>query len=144
MQVSHNFRATSAVFEDDHLVTCAGLVPVMSLATQTGLPELLGDKICIPAPRIKSGSAIPAPKLATLIAGMCAGADGIDDLDVVRCGGMKTLFDAVYAPSTIGTVLRELHGRHDYCRRSTRRTDELRCSSEPDLHYPGERQLRLA
>ena len=45
---------------------------------------------------------------------MCAGADSIDDVDLVRCGGMKTLFDAVYAPSTIGTLLREFsfgHGR---------------------------------
>jgi len=105
--VSHSFAASSAVFDDAHLVSCAGPAPVMTLATQTGLPELLADKISIHAPRIKSGSANPAPKLATLIAGMCAGADSIDDLDVVRCGGMKTLFDNVYAPSTIGTLLRE-------------------------------------
>ena len=38
---------------------------------------------------------------------MCAGADSIDDVDVVRSGGMKTLFGGVYAPSTIGTLLRE-------------------------------------
>ena len=31
----------------------------------------------------------------------------LDDLEVVRSGGMKTLCDAVYAPSTIGTLLRE-------------------------------------
>ena len=114
MQVSHNFTPTSAVFDDDHLVSCAGLVPVMALAAQTGLPGLLADKVHIAEPRIKSGSANPAPKLATLIAGMCAGADSIDDVDLVRCGGMKTLFDAVYAPSTIGTLLREFsfgHGR---------------------------------
>ena len=107
MQVSHRFTAASAVFDDDHLVSCAGLVPVMELAAGTGLAQLLADKVCIAAPRIKSGSANPAPKLATLIAGMCAGADCIDDLDVVRSGGMRTLFDGVYAPSTIGTLLRE-------------------------------------
>ena len=112
MQVSHNFIAASAVFDDDHLVSCAGLVPVMALAAQTDLPALLADKIHIAAPRIKSGSANPAPKLATLIAGMCAGADSIDDLDVVRSGGMKALFDAVYAPSTIGTLLREFTFGH--------------------------------
>jgi Transposase DDE domain group 1 len=112
VQVSHNFTAASAVFDDDHLVSCAGLVPVMALAAQTGLPGLLADKICIANPRIKSGSASPGPKLATLIAGMCAGADSIDDVDLVRCGGMKTLFDAVYAPSTIGTLLREFSFGH--------------------------------
>ena len=43
---------------------------------------------------------------------MCAGADSIDDVDVVRSGGMKTLFDGVYAPSTIGTLLREFSFGH--------------------------------
>ena len=47
-----------------------------------------------------------------MIAGMCAGADSIDDLEVVRSGGMKTLFDGVYAPSTIGTLLREVTFGH--------------------------------
>ncbi|HEV7360273.1 MAG TPA: IS1380 family transposase [Mycobacterium sp.] len=112
MQVSHSFAATSAVFDDDHLVSCAGLVPVMTLANQTALPELLTDKVHIAEPRIKSGSANPAPKLATLIAAMCAGADCIDDIDIVRSGGMKALFDGVYAPSTIGTLLREFTFGH--------------------------------
>jgi hypothetical protein len=97
VRVSNRFTAGSAVFDDDHLVSFAGLVPVLSLAAQTGLPALLADKITIAKSRIKSGSANPAPKLATLIAAMCAGADSIDDVNLVRCGGMKTLFDAVYA-----------------------------------------------
>lgn len=84
----------------------------MTLAGQTGLPELLADKVYIPAPKIKSGSANPSPKLSTVIAGMCAGADSIDDLDVVRSGGMKNLFGGVYAPSTIGTLLREFTFGH--------------------------------
>ncbi|MFA7509776.1 MAG: IS1380 family transposase [Mycolicibacterium vanbaalenii] len=112
MKVSHSFAASAAVFDDEHLVSCAGLVPVMALAAQTALPQLLTDKVFIAEPRIKSGSANPAPKLSTLIAGMCAGADSIDDLDVVRSGGMKTLFDGVYAPSTIGTLLREFTFGH--------------------------------
>lgn len=112
MRVSHRFAASSAVFDDEHLVSCAGLVPVMTLATQTGLPQLLADKVRITEPRIKSGSANPAPKLTTLIAGMCVGADSIDDLDLVRAGGMKTLFDGVYAPSTVGTLLREFTFGH--------------------------------
>jgi hypothetical protein len=100
------------VFDDDNLVSSAGLVPTMTLAEQTGLRRLLGEKVHITAPRIKSGSANPAPKLATLIAAMCAGADCIDDIDVIRSGGMKTLFDGVYAPSTIGTLLREFTFGH--------------------------------
>jgi hypothetical protein len=112
VQVSHRFAVSSAVFDDEHLVSCAGLVPVMTLADQTGLPELLADKVCIPAPKIKSGSANPSPKLTTLIAGMCAGADSIDDLDLVRSGGMQSFFGGVYAPSTIGTLLREFTFGH--------------------------------
>jgi hypothetical protein len=100
------------VFDEDNLVSCAGLVPVMALAEQAGLSELLANKIHIAAPRVKSGSANPAPKLATLIAGMCAGADYIDDVDLVRAGGMKTLFHRVYAPSTVGTLLREFTFGH--------------------------------
>jgi hypothetical protein len=100
------------VFDDENLVSCAGLVPVMRLAEQTGLGRLLDEKVYIAAPRVKSGAANPAPKLATVVAGMCAGADSIDDIDVVRSGGMKTLFDGVYAPSTVGTLLREFTFGH--------------------------------
>jgi hypothetical protein len=112
VQVSHTFTPQSAVFDEDNLVSCAGLVPVMALAEQAGLSELLANKIDIAAPRVKSGSANPAPKLATLIASMCAGADYIDDVDLVRAGGMKTLFHRVYAPSTVGTLLREFTFGH--------------------------------
>src|SRR6476620_6736840 len=106
------FTPQSAVFDEDNLVSCAGLVPVMALAEQAGLSELLANKIHIAAPRAKSGSANPAPKLATLIAGMCAGAEYIDDVDLVRAGGMKTLFERVYASSTVGTLLREFTFGH--------------------------------
>ncbi|VEG47936.1 TnpC protein [Mycolicibacterium chitae] len=84
----------------------------MTLAEQCGLTALLERKVRFTCERIKSGAANPSPKLSTLIAGMCAGADSIDDLDIVRCGGMKTLFDSVYAPSTIGTLLREFTFGH--------------------------------
>jgi Transposase DDE domain group 1 len=112
VQVSHGFAASSALFDDEHLVSCAGLVPVMTLAAQTGLSDLIAGKVRIIEPRIKSGSANPSAKLTTVIAGMCAGADSIDDLDIVRSGGMKTLFDGVYAPSTLGTLLREFAFGH--------------------------------
>jgi hypothetical protein len=112
VKVSHRFGAGSAVFDDEHLVSYAGLVPVMTLAEQTGLSRLLGEKVHIAEPRVKSGAANPAPKLATVVAGMCVGADCIDDVDEVRSGGMTTLFDGVYAPSTVGTLLREFTFGH--------------------------------
>ncbi|WP_028478657.1 IS1380 family transposase [Nocardia sp. CNY236] len=112
MLLFHRFAEDSARFDDDDLVSCAGLVPVMRLAEQTGLTSMLSEKVVIAAPRIKSGSANPAPELATLIAGMCAGADCIDDIDLLRSGGAEALFEGVYAPSTVGTLLRELTFGH--------------------------------
>jgi hypothetical protein len=100
------------VFDDDNLVSCAGLVPVLTLAEQSGLSRLLGEKVHIAEPRIKSGAANPSPKLVTVVAGMCVGADCIDDIDALRSGGMTTLFDGVYAPSTVGTLLREFTFGH--------------------------------
>ena len=46
-------------------------------------------------------SANPAVKVPALIAGMVAGADSIDDMDVLRHGGMGRVFAGVRAPSTL-------------------------------------------
>lgn len=81
MRSSHTIHADSARFDDDHLVSSAGLVPVMTLADQTGLTELLADKVAVTTTEVASGAANLAPKLTTLIAAMCAGADNIDGMD---------------------------------------------------------------
>jgi Transposase DDE domain group 1 len=112
VRVSHRFSAGSARFDEDNLVSHAGLVPLLGLAEQTRLPEIIAGKVAITTPRIRSGSANPVPKLLSVIAGMCAGADSIDDLDVLRAGGMPILFTGVYAPSTLGTLLREFTFGH--------------------------------
>jgi hypothetical protein len=111
VRLSHNWRHGAAEFDDENLVSCAGLVPVMELAEQTGLSNLLEEHVVFRSERIRSGAANPTPKLTSIIAGMAAGADSIDDLDVIRAGGMKNLFSAVYAPATMGIFLREFtHG----------------------------------
>src|SRR3954465_7146675 len=112
VRVSHRFTAGSARFDEDNLVSDAGLVPLLGLAEQTGLAEIITRKVSIKTSRIKSGAANPAPKLLTVITGMCAGADGIDDLDMLRASGMPILFDGVYASSTLGTLLREFSFGH--------------------------------
>jgi hypothetical protein len=43
---------------------------------------------------------------------MLVGADSIDDLDVIRAGGMKKLFGQVYACATLGILLREFTFGH--------------------------------
>jgi hypothetical protein len=99
------------LFDDENLVSCAGLVPVMALAEVAGLSELIEERVAINATRVKSAGANPAGKITSIIAGMAAGADSIDDLDVIRAGGMPRLFAEVYAPATLGQFLREFtHG----------------------------------
>ena len=43
---------------------------------------------------------------------MLAGADSIDDLDIARHGGMRSVFTSVYAPSTLGSFLRAFSHGH--------------------------------
>lgn len=136
VRLFHTFAGDSARFDDDNLVSVAGLVPVMRLAEQAGLTAMLTDKVCIASPRIKSGSANPAAKLATLIAGMCAGADSIDDMDLLRSGGMSALFNGVYAPSTVGTLLREFTFGHTKQLESVLRAHLLALVARADL-LPG-------
>ena len=89
MQGSHAWRGDSAVFDDDNLVSHAGLVALMELAEQAGLSALLDEHVWFTSERVRSGAASPTAKLTSIIAGMAAGADSIDDLDVIRSGGMK-------------------------------------------------------
>jgi hypothetical protein len=97
---SHTIRP---VFDDPNLVSAAGLVPALRLADSAGLYDLL-DGLSVP-------SANAGAKTAAVIAGMLAGADSIDDLDLLRHGGMGRLFAGVRAPSTLGTFLRTFtHG----------------------------------
>ena len=92
-------------------MSCAGLVPLMALAEQLGLSELVSAKVAFKTTRVSSAGANPVVKLSSIIAGMTAGADFIDDLNVIRCGGMGRLFGGVYAPATLGQFLREFtHG----------------------------------
>ena len=99
------------MFDDEGLVSCAGLVPVMALAERAGLSELLAARVAFKTTRVKSAGVNPAGKLTSIIAGMVAGADSIDDLDVIRSGGMPRLFAGVYACATLGQLLREFtHG----------------------------------
>jgi len=77
----------------------------MQLAEDTGLHRLVADAVQITDPPIPSTGVNPAGKITSVVAGMAAGADSIDDLDVLRHGGMPELFGGVYAPSTLGSFL---------------------------------------
>ena len=103
--------SASHSFDDANLTATTGLVPIMSLAQMAGLPDLAEDRLTVTTTGADK-RANPAPKLATLVAGMAAGADSIDDMNILRHGGMQHLFDRVYAPSTLGFVLRSFAFGH--------------------------------
>ena len=105
MRVCHE---VTAVFDDPNLVSCAGLVPVLGLAERAGLSSLVAAHVKIDKPAGVNAQL----KISALVAGMVAGADSIDDMDLLRHGGMKRLFTGVRAPSTLGTFLRSFTFGH--------------------------------
>jgi hypothetical protein len=90
------------VFDDPNLVSAAGLVPIVGLAEQAGLRWLADEHLSVPTDK----GANAGLKVASLVAGMVAGADSIDDLGLLRHGGMDRVFEGAYAPSTLGSFLR--------------------------------------
>jgi Transposase DDE domain group 1 len=110
MQSSHAVTAIDVAFDDPNLVADAGLVPVLALAEQIGLPDLVAEHVVIEA-AANSAGANPAAKVMSLVAGMVAGADSIEDVDRLRHAGTDLLFGGVRAPSTLGSFLRAFtHG----------------------------------
>ncbi len=102
MKLSHTRSATSAVFDDPNLVSSAGLVPVLALADSVGLRTLADQHLSVPGDK----GANAGLKVASLVAGMVAGADSIDDMALLRHGKMGRVFTNAYAPSTLGSFLR--------------------------------------
>jgi hypothetical protein len=102
VRLLHVLAKISATFDDPHLVSQAGLVPVMALAQRAGLGRLTGEHVRIARPC----GANAQVKIPCLVAGMTAGADSIDDMDLLRHGAMAALFGGIRAPSTLGSFLR--------------------------------------
>ena len=98
MQVSHAARSAVASFDDPNIVSAAGLVPIARLAEKAGLRRLADRWLSVPTDK----GANAGSKVASLVAGMVAGADSIDDMAVLRHGGMRKLFTSVYAPAIRG------------------------------------------
>jgi hypothetical protein len=102
MQLSHIRPVVSASFDEPNLVSAAGLVPLMALAREAGLRELADERLSVPTDK----GAHAGLKVSSLVAGMAAGADSIDDMALLRHGGMGKVFTGAYAPSTLGSFLR--------------------------------------
>ena len=108
MQLSHTGLSLSASFDEPNIVSAGGLVPVMGLARDAGLGELAQTWLSVPTDK----GANAGLKVTSLVAGMAAGADSIDDMAILRHGGMGRLFKACYAPSTLGSFLRSFTFGH--------------------------------
>jgi len=101
VQLLHSPVRTRAVFDDPNLLVHAGLAPLLALADGAGLPGLLAG--AQPAGPCGANS---VTKAMCLVAGMAAGADSVDDMDLLRDGAMETVFGGIRAPSTLGSFLR--------------------------------------
>jgi hypothetical protein len=74
----------------------------MALAQRAGLDDLVRRHVTVAGPCGVNADL----KAGCLVAGMAAGADSIDDMDLLRHGAMPDLFGGIRAPSTLGSHLR--------------------------------------
>src|SRR2546430_3652741 len=102
MRSWHGLARTHASFDDPNLVSRAGLFAVMALAQRAGLAGLGAEHVRPGGPCGVNAEL----KVPCLVAGMAAGADSIEDMDLLRHGAMPDLFGGIRAPSTLGSHLR--------------------------------------
>jgi hypothetical protein len=98
-------------FDEHRLVSDAGLLLCATLADRLGIEELVNESVWL-GYRVP-GAALPGRKVMSLVHGMLAGGDSIDDMDVLRAGSTGLILGhRVMAPSTLGTFLRAFSFGH--------------------------------
>jgi hypothetical protein len=99
-----NLDSVRIAFDEQRLVSDAGLLVTATLAQRLGLEELVNESVSLGE---VPGAARPGRKVMSLVHGMLAGADRIDQMNVLRAGSTGlVLGHRVMAPSTLGTFLR--------------------------------------
>src|SRR5437667_8985116 len=92
------------VFDDERVVSDAGVALVATLAQRLGI-EALAQRL-VRLRRDRPG-ANAGRKIIALVYAMALGADSIDDTDILRAGRTRRLLGGwIPAPSTLGTFLR--------------------------------------
>ena len=92
-------------FDEQRLVSDAGLLVTATLAERLGIEELVNESVWLGYRT--AGAALPGRKVMSLVHGMLAGADRIDQMNMLRAGSTQlVLGHRVMAPSTLGTFLR--------------------------------------
>jgi hypothetical protein len=100
-------RNTNLVFDNENLISAAGVESAMRLAGAAGLAELTAAHVRLAGPQA-AGTPL---KVGCLVTGMLMGADSIDDMNLLRDCGLHHVFTEVRAPSTLGSFLRSFdHG----------------------------------
>jgi hypothetical protein len=110
MRSSHSLDRVAVAFDDQRLITHAGLLFPATLAQHLGLRELVNARVDLGS---APGRAHVGDKLLALVASALAGGDCIDDADALRAGGTAAVLgQRVPAPSTLGTFLRGFRWGH--------------------------------
>ena len=92
-------------FDDERVVSDAGIALVATLAGRLGIERLAGRLVRLR--RDQPGASNAGRKVMALIYAMLLGADSIDDCEVLRAGRTRRLLGGwLPAPSTLGTFLR--------------------------------------
>lgn len=92
-------------FDDERVVSGAGIVLVATLAERLGIEHLARRVVRLR--RDRPGAANAGRKVMALVFAMLLGADSIDDCDLLRAGRTRRLLGGwLPAPSTLGTFLR--------------------------------------
>src|SRR4051812_10226536 len=92
-------------FDDERVVSDAGIALVATLAGRLGIETLAGRLVGLR--RDRPGAANAGRKVMALLYAMVLGADTIEDCDVLRAGRTRRLLGGwIPAPSTLGTFLR--------------------------------------
>jgi hypothetical protein len=97
--------AVDVVFDDERVVSDAGIVLVATLAGRLRIEALAGRLVTLR--RDRPGAANAGRKVMALFYSMLLGADSIDDCELLRAGRTRRLLGGwLPAPSTLGTFLR--------------------------------------
>jgi hypothetical protein len=97
-------------FDDERLVANAGLMLTATLSERLGIERLVDETVELGE---RAGAARPGRKVLSLVHAMAAGADSIDDCDVLRSGGTEAVLGhKAMAPSTLGTFVRSFSFGH--------------------------------
>lgn len=103
-----NLDSVRIAFDEQRLVSDAGLLVTATLAQRLGLEELVNESVSLGE---VPGAARPGRKVMSLVHGMLAGADRIDQMNVLRAGSTGLARASGHGPLDAGDVLAGVHVR---------------------------------